>query len=262
MVPGAIIRLFYTYPTVAGTKASGGKDYSSQNFGSAYSTNGYTFTIEAGARFSGSYLTDPDVFKEGTNKWVMFYSKAVSTEALDRSRLFKATCATPAGTYVVDSGFTGGELGNISSTLKIGSSIYVYLVSSEGLTIASYNPSSNKLTYIKLAVSGAVDPSVIQLTTTSFKMFYKQSGNTYSADSTDGMTWTNSKQVVAKAEVPGAVYYNNIIYLYYTDADPASPYQGQMVLRTSSDNGVTFSSPQPTTGTASAACDPDPVIYE
>lgn len=259
----AIIRLYYTYPTNPAGLALGGKDYSSQNFGSAYSTDGATFTVESGARLTSGYLSDPDFFKESTGHWVLFYSRAVSTEAPDRSILYKAISATPNGSFTDDASFTGGSLGNISATLKVGSNYYVYLVSSEGITIAAYDPTLDKISYLGKAVSGNVaDPSAIQLSANSFKLFYKLSGNTYIVDSTDGLTWTNSQLVVNYAEVAGAVYVNSKIYLYYTDSDPASADNGKIVLKISSDGGSSFGSPQATTGWPAGACDPDPVAYE
>jgi hypothetical protein len=204
-------------------------------------------------------LSDPDAFKE-SNTWTIFYSKAVAPQEPDKSTLFKATCTTPNGTFTTDTSFSG-NYGNISSTIKIGDTWYVYGVS-EGIKVSTYNPSTNQLNYIKVAIPGAVaDPSVIQLSTNSFKMYYKSAGNTYCADSSDGLNWEAGTLVASNAEVPGAIYVGGKIYLYYVNSAQDAN-QGKILVRISSDNGATFSSPQVVTGLADAACDPDPVAYE
>ncbi len=254
-----IIRLFLTYPSNPSAK---GKTYDSQNFGSAYSIDGINFTQEAGARLGPlANLSDPDVIKESSSKWVMFYSKAVSSITSEAQQLFKATSTTPNGAFSDDASFQNGY-GNISSTIKIGSTFYVFGASTEGIAISTYNTTADALSYVKTAVSGfAVDPSVIQLSTNSFKMYYKVSDNTYQANSTDGLTWTDNALLLNNAEVPGAVYVNNTIYLYYIDS-ASSPTQGKILVKISSDNGLTWSSAQVVTGLQDAAADPDPVIYE
>jgi len=253
-----IIRLYYTYPTNPGAKD---KDYTSQNYGSAYSSDGVNFTDESGARLSGAYLSDPDVFKESANNWVLFYSKAVAPEGNpEQSTLLKATCTTPNGTFVTDNSFSG-SYGNISSTIKIDNTFYVYGVSS-GIKISTYSPTTNQLSPVGTAVSGQVfDPSVIQISPNSFKMYYKQSGNTYSADSADGLTWTNNTKIVDSAEVPGAVYVGGKVYLYYGNS-ASDNWQGKMLVRISTNNGATFGSPQVVTGLREGNCDGDPVVYE
>lgn len=257
----ATIRLYYTFPTVA-SKSFGGKDYSSQNFGSAYSSDGINFTKDPGIRLGPlANLTDPDVFKEGSNKWVLFYSKAVSSDPAENSKLFKATSSTPNGSFEVDNIFAGGELGNISSTIKIGNTFYVYLVNN-GIKIATCNPTTNGLTLVGTGPAGAADPSVIQLSSNSFKMYYKLSGDTYCAGSTDGLNWGSGTSVVSYAEVPGAVYVNNKVYLYYGDSKPGSSTLGKNLVIISSDNGATFSLPEAVIGLHDAACDPNPVAYE
>ena len=249
-----LIRLYFTYPT----NPEVGKDYLSQNIGSACSTDGVHFTLEAGARLSGAYLSDPDAFKE-SNTWTIFYSKAVAPEGPEKFALFKATCATPNGTFTTDTSFSG-NYGNITSTIKVENAWYVYGVS-EGIKVSIYNPSTNSLTFVRTAIGGAAaDPSVIQLSSNSFKMYYKSAGNIYCADSSDALDWGPGALVVPNAEVPGAVYVNGKIYLYYVNSAPGAD-QGKILVRISSDNGATFSSPQVVTGLAEAACDPDPVPY-
>ncbi|MDI6732271.1 MAG: hypothetical protein QME05_06905 [Candidatus Margulisbacteria bacterium] len=54
-----------------------------------------------------------------------------------------------------------------------------------------------------------------------------------------------------------AIFINSTIYLYYTDMSQ-SP--GVIALRTSSDNGATFTNPQNTIGLPESACDPDPTV--
>ncbi|MGB9591545.1 MAG: hypothetical protein ACPL1K_03400 [Candidatus Kryptoniota bacterium] len=257
---GAIIRLYYTFPTDPTKKD---KDYSSQNFGSAYSSDGINFTKDAGIRLGPlAKLTDPDVIKASSNNWIMFYSKAVSQITTEASRLYRATCSTPNGPFTDDGSFAG-NYGNISSSINIGGIIHVYGVSSEGIVISTYEAGTNKLHYVEVAISGGVaDPSVIQLTSNSFKMYYKSSGDIYCASSTDGKIWGSGTPIVSKAEVPGAVYVNNKIYLYYISSDPSDPNIGKILVRISSDNGTTFSSAQVVTGLHDAACDPDPVVYE
>jgi hypothetical protein len=250
-----IIRLYYIYPTDPSTKV-----YTSQNIGSAYSVDGVNFVIEPGARLSGAYLSDPDVFEELPGKWVIFYSKAVAPDGSEKFQLFKAKCQSPNGTFIIDNSFVG-NYGNISSTVKIGENWYVYAVGSDGITISIYNPFTKQLSYVGVAISGAVaDPSVIRLSDNSFKMYYKSRGNTYCADSSDGLSWGDGTLVVSNAEVPGAIYVDGKIYLYYVNSAPDAN-QGKILVRISSDNGATFSSPQVVAGLAEAACDPDPVPY-
>jgi hypothetical protein len=252
-----IIRLYYTYPT----DPEAGKDYLNQNYGSAYSSDGVNFTDESGARLSGAYLSDPDVFKESDNNWVLFYSKAVAPEGNpEKDLLLKATCTAPNGTFTIDNSFSG-SYGNISSTVKIDNTFYVYGVSS-GIKVSTYSPTTNQLSLVGTAVSGQVfDPSVIQISSNSFKMYYKQSGNTYSADSTDGLIWTNNTKIVDSAEVPGAVYVGGKVYLYYGNS-ASDNWQGKMLVRISTNNGATFGSPQVVTGLREGNCDGDPVVYE
>lgn len=254
-----IVRLYYTYPTDA-TKKS--KTYDSQNFGSTYSSDGINFTKDSGARLGPvANLSDPDFFKESTNKWVLFYSKAVSEDSSEKYRLYKATSSSPNGSFGDDTNFAGYELGNLSSTIKIGSTFYVYLVNN-GIKIATYDPTQNKLTLVGSADSQGVDPSVIQISTNSFKLYYKKSGDTYSADSSDGLIWGTGTKIVSYAEVPGVIYVGGKIYLYYTNSAPSDPNMGQTMVKISSDNGVAFGSAQVVTGLGDAACDPDPVAYE
>jgi hypothetical protein len=252
-----IIRLYYTYPT----DPDKGKDYLDQNFGSAHSSDGVNFTNESGARLSDAYLSDPDVIKESSNTWTMFYSKAVAPEGnSEKYILLKATCSTANGTFITDNSFSG-SYGNISSTIKIDNTWYVYGTSS-GIKVSSYDPATNQLNYIKVAVAGEVyDPAVIQISENKFKMYYKQSGNTYCADSADGLTWENNVNVVNSAEVPGAIYVGGKIYLYYTNsAQDANA--GKVLVKISSDEGTTFGTAQVVTGLAEAACDAAPVVYE
>lgn len=255
----AIIRLYYTYPTDASKKD---KSYDSQNFGSAYSSDGINFTQDSGARLGPlANLSDPDVIKESSGHWALFYSKAVSSDPEESANLFKATCSTPDGTFSADSSFTGGELGNLSSSIKIGDTYYVYVVSN-GIKICTYDPSANSLTLAGTGPAGAVDPSVIQLSSSSFKMYYKLSGDTYCAGSSDGLSWGEGTKIVSYAEVPGAIYVNNKIYLYYTNSNTNDANNGKTMVIISSDDGATFSSAEVVSGLADAACDPDPVAYE
>jgi len=253
--PANIIRLFYIYPT---NPDPAKKDYTNQNIGSAYSSDGVSFTPDSGVRLNGAYLTDPDAFKESSSKWTIFYSKATSSD----QTLYKATCATSSGSYTTDTTFKG-LYGNISSTISIGGTFYVYGVSAEGIVVSSYDPAADKLTKIKVAVApGSLDPSVIKLSTGTYKMYYKSSGDVYSADSADGLTWTNNTKLISYGEVPGAVVVSNKIYLYYIVSRPSDPNMGKIVVITSSDNGASFSSPQVTSGLQEGSCDPDPVVYE
>ncbi len=246
-----IIRLYYTYSSNP-TKTN--KDYTKQNFGSAYSTDGVNFVNDDGARLSGEYLTDADVFEGLLNTWIMFYSKEVSPTESDKSVLYKATSITQNGDFTIDSSFKG-NYGSISSTIKVEDTWYVYSVQN-GIKISTYNPTTNQLTYVKVALPGEVfDPTVIQISKNKFIMFYKSAGSAYATSSIDGLTWTAQIKIADNAQVPGAVYVNDKIYLYYGN-------QGNTVVRISSDGGATFSSPQIVTGLTEFACDPNPVVYE
>ncbi|MDI6731670.1 MAG: hypothetical protein QME05_03735 [Candidatus Margulisbacteria bacterium] len=250
--PGAIIRLYYTY-SPSGSK---GND---RAYGCAYSTNGVNFTVESYSLLAADYLTDPDVFKESAGHWVMLYSKATSPST--PSTLFKAICTSPIGSFETDINFIG-DLGNICSTLNVNGHFYTYTASSEGINVCSYEAGAPRLSYIRtITEQGFVDPSVIQISANRFILYAKTfSGNTCTAESSDGVNnWTSPLTLFTSAEVPGAVYINNTIYLYYTDfSQSPSP----IVVRTSADNGASYSSPLNITGLPESACDPDPVVYE
>jgi len=94
--------------------------------------------------------------------------------------------------------------------------------------VSSYDPAADKLTEIKVAIApGSADPSVIKLSTGVYKMFCKSSGDAYSADSADGLTWTNNTKLFSYGEVPGDVVVSNRIYFYYIVSRPSDPNMGK-----------------------------------
>lgn len=258
-----IIRLYYIYPTTAGADIVKEKTYDSQNVGSAYSSDGVNFTQDAGIRLGPeANLTDPDVFKDSNGIWTMFYSKAVSSDPLESSVLYKATSTTPSGTFETMGGFAG-IYGNISSTIEIGDVFYVYAVQNGSIEMSTYDSSDNQLTWVGQAILNAADPSVIQIADGSYIMFFKSESNTYEGTSPDGTSWTlGLNPIVANAEVPGAIYIGGTVYLYYVNSNTSEATSGLILVRTSADEGATFGEPQTVSGLQDAACDPDPVAYE
>lgn len=260
---GNIIRLYYIYPTSADADIMKQKTYDSQNVGSAYSSDGVTFTQDAGIRLGPeANLSDPDVFKDSSGVWTMFYSKAVSSDPAESSVLYKATSTTPSGTFETMGGFVG-IYGNISSTIEIGDVFYVYAVQNGSIEMSTYDPSSNQLTWVGQAIRDAADPSVIQIADGSYLMFFKSNSDTYKATSPDGIGWTlGLSPIVSNAEVPGAIYTGGTVYLYYVNSNTSEATNGLILVRTSTDEGATFGDPQTVAGLHDAACDPDPVAYE
>lgn len=253
----ALVRLYYASP---GDPANP-TDYSNRKIDSACSTDGINFTPDPGSRLTGGYLSAPDLIKEASGRWTMFYSKALTSDASANTKLFKATGTTAAGTFSADALFVD-NYGNVSSAIQIGSTWYVFGSASNGnLLLSSYDPAADNLTYVKKVADEGYDPSVIQVGS-YYLLFYKIVTHTYVSKSFDGLTWGTADLVVNNAEVPGAIYLGGKIYLYYVDSFTESPTSGKILLRTSSDGGLTFGEPAAINGLPDRASDPCPMEYE
>lgn len=251
-----IFRLYYT--------TSGNKAYTQQAIQSAITLDGVNFTEDAGYRFGpAADYSDPDLFyDEDSGEWVLFYSTAMISPVV--RTLYKATSATADGTFTLDAAFAG-TTGNITSTVNIGGTNYVYShddsSGSSQINIATYDAADTDLTLHSSSVvsPGGTDPTVVQLSSGAYMMFYKVIGSPnsiYQSTSTDGLIWSAATLLVSDAEVPGAILANGTLYLYYTDPD-----SGEIVLITSTDDGVSWSAPQSLSGTHATACDPNPAAY-
>jgi hypothetical protein len=105
-------------------------------------------------------------------------------------------------------------------------------------------------------------------------MFYKYAASTnippteheiYLATSADGIKWSQhaENRFVCKGSVPGAAYYNGVIYVYYCGQSPVPGVsKADMGVAISRDNGVTFSFSTITIlgKTSAGAVDPSAVV--
>jgi len=157
IVDGTNVRLTYL----------GNLDSSPHNIVTAWSADGVHFT-EDGIIYSDDEITDPDLFSNATNDWVLFVNKGAT--------LIKATCTTATGTFSKDSSFnfSGGWL---ASTAYINGKNYTYLHDGTSIGVAEYNDTG--LTYIAknliTGLSGTIaDPTVAVLGSGDYIMYFKQ----------------------------------------------------------------------------------------
>jgi hypothetical protein len=249
------IRLYYTLPSPP--------NYTAQQFWSAVSSDGINFSTEVGTRLADSYLSDPDVIKLGANNWSMFYSKALSTDPLINTHLYRASARDPNATFEADASFSDLNLGSVSSSIMIGSTPYLYLVYNGVIRITTYSAATDSLSFVAVATSGgASEPTVIRLTDGTYKMYYKVSSDTYQANSTDGLVWDIGSKLYTYAKTPGAICINGKIYLYYVNTNTSDVNNGKIMVVISSNNGATFGTATVVNGLQTSACDPYPVAYE
>jgi hypothetical protein len=258
-----VIRLYYYGP------GSGPGDPASQLGAhciySAISTDGINFTQDPGVRFSFDTqttlgITDPDVVQLNDGSWLMFVSWG--------ERLVKSLSPTSSGSFILDESFSWNH-GGVPGSFNFNGTVRTFVCYQGSIDMAVYDQENGTLNYIGVALqapaSGMIaDPSVIQIGE-KYLMFYKYCASPdtppweheiYLATSDDGINWTQhaENRFICKGSVPGAVYYNNTIYIYYCGFP-------EMRVAISHDNGVTFTYSQITiTGPFLAAVDPCPLV--
>jgi hypothetical protein len=247
---GEVIRLYYYGPSALGVDPAGlPGDHSIY---SATSGNGLDFKEDPGVRFShntgsGFGITDADVVRLNNGSWLMFLSLG--------TQLLKATSPDSLGTFTLDSSFSWNQ-GGVPGSFNFNGTVRTFVCNQGAIQMATYNQDSGKLTYSRIALqapaSGLIaDPSVIQVGD-SYIMFYKYAASPatppdqhqiFMATSPDGTEWTQHAQnrFICTGSVPGAVYYNGTIYVYYCGLKPVpgSP-GGDLGVAVSRDNGATF----------------------
>jgi len=219
---------------------------------SATSTDGINFTEDPGVRFPHDTktefgITDPDVVRLNDGSWLMFTSLGAS--------LMKATATTSSGTFTKDEAFIWNR-GGVPGSHNFDGTVRTFVCFEGGIHMATYDQNNGTLNYAGVALeapaSGLVaDPSVIQVGS-QYLMVYKYATShtafpseheIYLAESTDGITWTQHDQnrFISNGSVPGAVYFNDTLYIYYCGRIPkpgARP--GDVGVAISEENGATF----------------------
>ena len=245
-----VIRLYYYGPSAMGVDPAGLPG--AHNIYSATSDDGINFYEDPGVRFShdtGSDfgITDADVVRLTDGSWLMFLSLG--------TQLLKATSPTSLGTFTLDDSFKWNR-GGVPGSFNFNGTIRTFVCQDGTIHTATYNQESGVLNYEGVALaspaSGFIaDPSVIQIED-SYLMFYKYAYSPatppdeheiYLSTSTDGIEWTQHEQnrFICTGSVPGAVYYDDIIYVYYCGLKytPGS-LPSDLGVAISRDNGVTF----------------------
>lgn len=221
---------------------------------SASSNDGINFTEDPGVRFSYDSgmqfgATDPDVVRMNDGSWLMFISMGQS--------LLKGTSSDSAGTFTHDPTFIWNQ-GGVPGSYNCDGTIRTFVTFGEEIHAAVYDEISGKLNYTGVALGkpsvGAVQsPSVMKIDDTYYMVYlYRPSDaadprnhEIYMATSADGITWTQhaENKFICKGSVPGAVYYNDTIYIYYCGAmpppQPGEP-MGDMGVAVSMDKGLSF----------------------
>lgn len=271
-VSGDVIRLYYYGPSAVGTDPAALPG--THCIYSATSNDGINFKEDPGVRFSYDTkanfgITDPDVVRLSDGTWLMFTSLG--------TQLVKATAANSSGTFTHDKTFNWNR-GGVSGSYNFDGKVQTFVCFEGGIHMATYAQNSGTLNYTGVALSppapGLIaDPSVIQVGK-EYLMFYKYASSPmvppieheiYLATSADGITWSQHAQnkFISRGSVPGAVYYNDTIYVYYCGlAHKRGATPADMGVAISRDNGVTF-----TTSTiniqgmlAAGAADPTAVV--
>ncbi|MHA1230673.1 MAG: hypothetical protein ACTSRP_06635 [Candidatus Helarchaeota archaeon] len=157
MVDNGKIRLTYLGNLMCG---------STNNIVTATSSDGINFN-EEGIIYSGSEITDPDLFKNSTGGWVLFVNRGPN--------LIKATSPTITNNFTTDNSFnfTGGWL---ASTHYINGKNYTYLHNGKNISVAEYNSSGLTILAENL-ISGfrgiVGDPTVAVLGPNKYIMYFK-----------------------------------------------------------------------------------------
>jgi hypothetical protein len=219
---------------------------------SATSNDGINFQEEPSTRFSydsGNQfgITDPDVVHLNDGSWLMFLSLG--------TQLLKATSPVSAGTFIYDKSFNWNN-GGVPGSYNFNGSVRTFVSYQGGIHGAVYDQVNGTLKYTGIALktpsSGIIaDPSVIGIDNQFFMIYkYAQSPSAppseheiYMAASADGITWSQHSQnrFICKGSVPGAVYFNDVIYIYFCGIPPkpGAP-SGDMGVAISKDKGNNF----------------------
>jgi len=251
--PSEVIRLYYYGIIGGGPDVEPLTILGPHNIYSATSTDGIHFTEDPGIRFSydtqgafgpGLGVTDPDVVNLNDGSWLMFLSVG--------THLLRATSPTSDGTFTLDGSFSW-DRGGVPGSYNFNGTVMTFVCYNGGINVAIYDQTTGTLTHSGVALnapaSGMIaDPSVIQVEG-QYLMFYKycppngtlSEHEIYLATSSDGITWTQHSQnrFVGMGSVPGAVYYNGVIYVYFCGFVPGAPV-GDLGVAISQDNGATF----------------------
>jgi len=241
---------------------------------SATSGDGINFTEDPGVRFSHDThsefgITDPDVVQLNDGSWLMFVSLG--------SNLLKGTSSTSDGTFTHDASFEWWQ-GGVAGSHNFDGTVRTFVSQENGVHTATYDQASGDLTYTGVALfppaEGSVgSPSVFQIGSRYHMVYlYRPPGGTdpreheiYMAESADGMAWSQHVDNVhiGNGSVPGAVYFNSTIFIYYcgVPATPDTP-GGDMGVAISRDGGATFEHSRITIGgrALSGAVDPAAVV--
>ena len=269
---GDVIRLYYYGPSALGVDPA--KVPGPHNIYSATSNDGINFREDLGVRFSYDTgaefgITDSDVICLNDGSWLMFLSLG--------TQLLKATSPTSSGTFTLDNSFNWVR-GGVPGSYNFNGTVRTFVCYQGGIHMATYDQNNGTLNYTGVALnppsSGMIaDPSVIKVGNEYF-MFYKYASShtappgeheIYLATSADGITWSQHAQnkFICKGSVPGAVYYNGTIYVYYCGLahKPGAP-PVDMGVAISQDNGVTFTTSTITIQgrTAAGTVDPAAVV--
>ncbi|MFH0846516.1 MAG: hypothetical protein V1894_00450 [Chloroflexota bacterium] len=197
---------------------------------------------------SGFGITDPDVVRLNDGTYLMFLSFGIN--------IIKATSLSSSGTFTYDPAF-GWNQGGVPGSYNFACAVRTFTCYQNGIHVAIYDEKSGRLNYEGIALSpppfGIIaDPSVIQVDD-RYLMFYKYATSPqippseheiYLATSADGINWSPHTQnrFIGRGSVPGAVYHNGVIYVYYCGLVPKATGKpnGDMGLAVSWDKGETF----------------------
>jgi hypothetical protein len=219
---------------------------------SATSNDGVNFTEDPGVRFAYDTgtefgITDPDMVQMNDGSWLMFISLGQS--------LLKGTSPDSLGTFTHDASFIWNR-GGVPGSYNFDGTIRTFVTFGDEIHAAVYDETSGSLDYTGVALSkppvGAVQsPSIIKVEDT-YNMVYlyrpspeadPREHEIYVATSHDGITWSQHEQnkFICKGSVPGVVYYNNTIYIYYCGAPSQPGVMSDMGVAVSQDKGLSFS---------------------
>lgn len=245
------------------------------NIYSAVSSDGINFKEDEGVRFSYDAggkggITDPDIVRLNDGSWLMFASLGMS--------LLKATSPLSYGVFQQEKSFQWSG-GGVPGSFNFKGKIRTYVCSQGGISYAAYDQITGRLNPVGIAIAvppgGGIicDPSVIEIDGKCL-MFYKfQRGNlppseheVWLAKSDDGIKWTqhSENRFICMGSVPGAVYYEGVIYIYYCGQVNKTGPKGDLGVAISRDKGATFeiSVARIDGKKALGAVDPAPVVVK
>ena len=170
LLPDGTIRLYYLDFDVSPTK----------DIHSAISYDGINFTAEEGVRFTKNQITDPDVFSVN-DKWVMFVSQPTMGTSMTRATSIDGI------NFTEDPSWTWNN-GGISSTFEFPGSVYrTYYCGRLGIQSATSTDGysltiedGSRLTKPQGEV--VCDPTIVELTPSSYVMYFKSFDDDRTAD--------------------------------------------------------------------------------